>query len=274
MMRFNIVTIQHGIHSQAFAELSRLLVATFATLGMECSTDEHLRYTSWNVILGYNLISDPNFLKGYRTIIYQLEQLSGPSMWRTPAAMDLLRSATVVWDYAQSNIEYMRTFDIEAELVLPTYHSDLATIRHDVEKDIDILFYGSLNDRRTGILDALKGKVRVVRMFGVYGQQRDDYIARAKIVLNIHFYESMIMEQVRLSYLLSNQVFVVSEVGADNPYENGLLTASYDRLVECCVEFLDMPLNRDLLAENGYTWMQHHPMAKELSGAIAALEML
>ena len=273
-MVFNVVTIQHGIHSQAFAELSRLLVATFATLGYECSTDEGLRFDSWNVILGYNLISDPDFVKGYRTIIYQLEQISGPSMWRTPAAMDLLRSATVVWDYAQSNIDYLRTLDIQADLVLPTYHDDLATIRHDVDKDIDILFYGSLNERRAAILDALRDKARVVRMFGVYGQQRDDYIARAKIVLNVHFYESCIMEQVRLSYLLSNQVFVVSEVGADDPYGSSLLKASYERLVECCLVLLQQPADRALLAANGHVWMRHHPMHKELSGAIAALLML
>ena len=46
-------------------------------------------------------------------------------------------------------------------------------------------------------------------LFGDYGEVRDRWIARSRVVLNIHFYDIKVAEQVRLSYLLNNGVLRV-----------------------------------------------------------------
>jgi hypothetical protein len=124
--------------------------------------------------------------------------------------------------------------------------------------DIDFLWYGSLNERRTQVLQKLHSmgfKVKI--LFGVYGQQRDAFIARSKIVLNIHFYESKVLEIVRISYLLANRRFVISESGNDpeieDPIRNGLVLANYENLVKECVKYLNDDAARNEIAEKGFS---------------------
>ena len=51
--------------------------------------------------------------------------------------------------------------------------------------------------------------------FNAYGGKRDALIARAKVVLNIHYYAAQVFEIVRVSYLLANSKAVVTEIGPD-----------------------------------------------------------
>jgi hypothetical protein len=54
--------------------------------------------------------------------------------------------------------------------------------------------------------------------YDVWGPARDELIARAKVVLNLHYYEAAIFEQVRVSYLLNNEALVISESSEFVPY--------------------------------------------------------
>jgi hypothetical protein len=54
---------------------------------------------------------------------------------------------------------------------------------------------------------------------GVYREERDRLIARAKVVLNMHYYDARVFEIVRVSYLLSNEKAVVAECGATTTIE-------------------------------------------------------
>src|SRR5580658_4511667 len=63
------------------------------------------------------------------------------------------------------------------------YVPELRRIQASKVQNIDVLFYGSLNERRSRILQALKDSgVKVHSAFGVYGKERDALIARSKIV--------------------------------------------------------------------------------------------
>jgi hypothetical protein len=125
-----------------------------------------------------------------------------------------------------------------------------------VEKDIDVLFYGSLNERRGAILDELRRLgVKVVSLFDVYGAERDEAIGRAKIVLNVHFYEAAIFESVRVSFLLANGACVLSEGDERDPdlepFLGGLAVEPYQGLVRRCLSLLGNETERDRLARAG-----------------------
>lgn len=73
----------------------------------------------------------------------------------------------------------------------------------------------------------------------VMGDERDQYIARAKVVLNMHrFQETKVFEIARVSYLLANRKAVVSEISSatvvDDDIRMAIASDSIDRLVDLC----------------------------------------
>jgi SAM-dependent methyltransferase len=173
-------------------------------------------------------------------ILYNFEQVSAESAWMKKDYLDALASHRC-WDYSRRNIDALKTLKPGADpRYVPVGYADcLRRIEPAAVQDIDVLFYGSVNERRRRILDALKESgLRVVELFGAYGKERDAAIARAKVVLNMHFYDSRILEAVRLSYLMSNAKAVVSECAEDTEvyphYRDGLALVSSDNLVEAC----------------------------------------
>ena len=100
------------------------------------------------------------------------------------------------------------------------------------DRDIDILFCGSLSNRRKAILDEMFYlNLKIVHLFGVYGKVRDDYVSRSKLLLNLHYHEFGSLEQVRIFYYLSNQCAVLSEKSDDNnenkDFENMIFLSDY-----------------------------------------------
>jgi hypothetical protein len=179
------------------------------------------------VVLGYNMqfkLSDfRRKHRGKRVIIYQLEQLAKGRRWWNPNAEKILRGADEVWDYSLENIKFLKEHGIEAKHV-PLLFSE--AVRHDigeVDKEYDILFYGSLNERRKGFIEVLSKKYKVKVLSGddsKFGKELIDIAKRSKIVLNIHYYEGdIVQEQARIFELLNNGVYVVSEKSPINYYE-------------------------------------------------------
>ena len=141
------------------------------------------------------------------------------------------------------NIAVLAEIGVKAALCGIGYMPSLTRIPSAPAKDIDVLFIGSVNPRRGQLLKQLQMQgVAVHVVFNLYGEERDALIARAKIVLNVHFYPAKLFEIVRVSYLLANKVCVVSETGQDGEVETlflgGVAFASYNGLVSACLTLL------------------------------------
>lgn len=188
-----------------------------------------------DIVLGANMLPP-----GYQGtgVLYNLEQ-RGSSWLESPAALDLLRRHEV-WDYSASNIAWLTERGVRAKHLPIGYARELTRIP-ERERDLDVLFYGVLNERRQRVLDGLRERgLSVCHCFGAYGAERDDLIARSRIVLNLHYYDARIFEIVRCSYLFANRACVVSEESEDVPPElrGSVHFAPYDRLVDECVRLL------------------------------------
>jgi hypothetical protein len=88
------------------------------------------------------------------------------------------------------------------------------------DKDIDILFYGSLNNRRLDILNKLKFKYNVY-YYNEYCNNKTlfNLIERSKIVLNILYYDhNIVYDYYRNSILLANNILLITE--SSNEYDN------------------------------------------------------
>ena len=122
-----------------------------------------------------------------------------------------LKQADEVWDYDEQNIEVLKLIRPDVKLHVLKPYKDWS-IYKPVAKDIDILFYGSMNEHRTKILNELKKKYKVVILNSWDGRVIDNHIMRSKVLLNLHFYyESSMQEQARMIRWIGAPCRIVSE---------------------------------------------------------------
>ncbi len=264
---FNIVLIQPPgyVHAMAFHETALLLQYSLQSLGFPVDYQiNEMRNDATNIVLGYQILNDASQIPECDFIIYQLEQLSDREGWFRPELLEFFRRASSVWDYSAENIAFLAERGVENTKHLPLGFHDRLQVVPLREPDIDVLFYGCINERRKLILDELAKDYSVHVLFGCYGPERDEFIARSKVVLNIHFYEAQIMEQPRLSYLLNNRRFVLSEASSVNPYQGFFPIASYEDLIESCRYWIEHPIEREQAAQSGYEAFRRCPMIENI----------
>lgn len=273
-----IVTPDNYVHSHTFDEVALALQGAFSELGGTAPIVTQLNQFAGRapIIYGANLL--PPEILGYLpadSIVVNLEQVSPESTWLNPRYMTIL-SRLPVLDYSPRNRANLAIKGIPHANVLEIgYHDALTRVPQAKEKDIDVLFYGSMNERRARVLNELvQAGVKVVHLFGVYGRERDVAIGRSKMVINLHHYDSGIFEIVRVSYLLANRVCVLTEGDIEDPdlgpFIGGLAIEPYSRLVERCRALLAAPQEREMLAERGFEIMKSRRQADMLQKAVAA----
>lgn len=276
MSRFQITLIrpQGYLHTDAFREIAETLEFGLRSLGHAAQIQENSFNTgSTNIVLGAHLLSpEQGRMVPPGSIIYNLEQLGGSNL--VPAYYELACQHQI-WDYNLANIEKWQTMQpANLPVHVPIgYAPQLCRIRNSERQDIDVFFYGSLNQRRNHVIKSLKDAgVKVHTVFGVYGKERDALIARSRIVLNTHFYESKLFEIVRVSYLLANSKAVVSECSSPDEIEEdlreGLLAVPYDALVQGCMDLLGDGEKRRRLELEGFKRFSQRSEAAILEAAL------
>ncbi len=137
------------------------------------------------------------------SIIYQTENV--PTQVADPRAM---WPDHEIWDISASNAA-----KYGAKHVPIGYHPSMERFKRADVLDIDVVFSGAINDRRAKVLNELQARgLRVVVVpVRTYGRQRDALLARAKLALNMLFYEDGIFPALRVAHLVANHVPVLSE---------------------------------------------------------------
>ena len=134
-------------------------------------------------------------------------------------------------------------------------YADHWRLQMEEAKDIDILFYGMMNDRREKIFKKIE---EVAKITIVEGYDVMKYVMRAKIVLSVHYYHNHINDMARVAPLLSNKAFVLAEKGRDEWYNNGgLFTETETGLPKSVKHFLGHPLERIKWQDKGYEWVKN-----------------
>jgi hypothetical protein len=277
-MRFAVTVISplDYSHSQAFTDVALALHGSLQDLGHDSLLSTRLDNRGRrHLIFGANLLPRYPMPVPPDAVVINLEQVSADSVWMTPAYVEILRRCTV-WDYSGANIARLGRLGVQAALLPIGYHPQLSRITLGPSPDIDVLFYGSVSDRRRTLLLALDDAgVRLHVAFNVYGRERDALIARSKLVLNLHHYSAQVFELARVSYLLANRVCVVSERGQDDaleqPFESAVKFATYDGLVAACLALLADPAARLALAQRGFEYFSGCNSASALAQRLAEL---
>lgn len=225
------------------------------------------------IVVGYNegktIFEIKEQYPNHKIIIYQLEQLYDyQSLWfnpestsqmvlnRTKHIKNWLDNIDEIWDYDIDNIEFLNSLGYSNIKHLPLEICDVVKFENNQRfKEYDIVFFGAINKKRYDILSLLDKKYNLLVICNqtylekngfkfkncisfCYGQKLYNHIFKAKIAINLHYYDTNIQEQVRLFELLSNNISVLSEKSK----RNYLNVEEFNSIEELC-NMIDEKLN-------------------------------
>ena len=280
----NIVTIvpQGNPHSAAFDDLASGFESAFRSLGSTVEKrNNSLGQSGVNLLLGAHLIGSQELADRIpsNTIVVNLEQISGFDVRGRPIYLGLLKRLAV-WDYSMRNIVELRRMTQNPNIrhFSVGYVPEMTRNFSVSAQPVDVLFYGSINERRAAVLKGLADAgLKVKHLFSVYGEERDRAIAEAKVLLNMHFYEDSIHEIIRTSYLLANSKAVVSECGPktemDDDLRQAMIAVPYADLISNCVALVRDEARRQALEGRAFEIFARRDQAKILRDTIAATDL-
>ena len=169
------------------------------------------------IICGAHDFSKYNELSSLRAhfdkiIVFNQEPLTATQrQFMHPRYKNWIKEADEVWDYDEKNIGYLQKIRSDVKLHVLKPFKDWSK-RQVPEKDIDILFYGAMNEHRATVLNELRKRYNVVVIGNVFGDALDEFILRSKVLLNIHyFYECAMQEQARMIRWIGAPCRIISE---------------------------------------------------------------
>lgn len=205
------------VHSLGFLDQARFFRHQFRRMGADVSLAKNrLRHDAVNFVFGAHLGFDAAQRERYSCVFVNLEQLGQGGAAVSSDYLKLLAGSAVVDYHADNVAAYQQPAD-EVPIVSFAHAPYLAAAPCDAAalaaRPIDLLFIGSMNERRRELIARIEASGRQVSLFDgpVYGPERDALIAQAKAVLNLHFYPTARFEQARAFQCLSLGTPLISE---------------------------------------------------------------
>ena len=248
-----------NIYAQAYAELSETTFYGLQQLGCSCKRITNARDASgMTIVVGaHNWTDDEISHLSSDTIIYNTEHMGWIEQFGT-IYLTILKKYEV-WDYRRDTAAALSDLlGKEVKLVPFGFVPQLSRIEKSGVEEIDVLFYGAPNPRRLKILDELSSRgLRVHYVSDVFGTDRDDLIARSKVILNVHFYLPGVFESLRVCYALANRKAVVTECNPGEILEDdlrpGLVAVPFEGLVEACEQLVRDTARRRAIEEKAFS---------------------
>jgi len=124
----------------------------------------------------------------------------------------------------------------------------------NIKKDIDVLFVGSITNRRREILDNLKKDFNLYEA-RAYGMEMTKLFNRAKIVLNIHAEDYLDTENRIYEALGCSSFIIKKKLSSENPFKTGvhlIESQNLDEMKDQIVHFLHNEDERKKISDEGY----------------------
>jgi len=166
------------------------------------------------------------------SIIFNMEQISSSSALVSEEYQQLISEYRVL-DYSQHNVAALlaRFPNMRCQefplLPKPLFAGDFAVDWAPAEPRPDVAFWGVLNDRRKALLHTLQLQGRSVQLVSRnYGKNLSAAIARTRLCLNVHYYDSAIFELARCLRPLAMGMPIVPKCRACRAWSTGGKAAS------------------------------------------------
>lgn len=155
-----------------------------------------------------------------RYIAFQMEQ-SVSSRWFNKKYLHTLEHSIAIADYSLKNIRFLQENGLSYKQIffIPISNVSNFSERFDLkseEPEYDVVFYGDINNaRRKAFLDVIGKKFKLLIVSEVFGEALYQQLKRAKVVVNIHYYDNALLETTRIFESLSLGLHVISEESSD-----------------------------------------------------------
>ena len=243
--RIDVLAVNHT------AYVARLLQGFLQSAGLESQV--HLGEPEEYEDIPYIIICPQNFRHFPLVYIaFQMEQTINPR-WLTDEYFEILHNAYAVFDYSLINIDY---FSFDSVISSKMYYLPIDALEQLPQenetsggKEYDVLFYGDPSAaRRKEYLSKIEEKFDFYILSEKFGNELYEEMRKAKIIINIHYYENALLETTRLYETLSVcDCIVISERSGD-PEEEARL--------EGIVDFVDVGDVEAMLDRIDY-WLSH-----------------
>ncbi len=207
------------------------------------------------------------------TIVFNTEMVV-PSSPFVDAMLPFVR-AFETWDYSAANVRAWTALGAgeRVRLVRPAYLPTFTTVDLDAPRDVDVLFYGWPSPRRDRAIGALREAGLDVRtLFNVHGVELRQWIARSRIIVNVHHREDAVFEFARMSTALANRRCFVTEAGGEEDVDPailpGFVSGTVDELPGLCRDLIDDPARRESIARTGFERYTATDFSRELAGVL------
>ncbi len=235
---------------------------------------------------------DPGSFAPADAILFNTEQTGarGADPKRIFDAVKTWRSR-LSWDYSETNAAILRKMGCRTVYCPVGYIESMTRIDPlpPEKEDIDVMFSGSVEspqrllglakagikalDRGRILSDLRRAGLKVEHVFGVYENDLDPFVRRAKVVLNLHYYEGAVFEIFRCSHLLANKKCVVTESGGCDPALEDFAKRSMvytDRvgIVEECLRLVRDVDARRAQAERGFAEFKKTSLVENVRRAL------
>jgi hypothetical protein len=167
-------------------------------------------------------------------VAFQMEQSINPR-WFTAEYFAILGRAIAIFDYSLTNIDFLLQHGVPYQKLFympissyDRYAEHLSHTGYNLqpvkdEQPIDVLFYGDPKcERRQNYLQQLSQRFNVYIASEVFGEDLTRLLQRAKLIVNIHYYEDALLETTRLYETLSLGTPIVSETSSDIQHHDNL----------------------------------------------------
>lgn len=223
-----------------------------------------------NVVFGAHLKMPEQIQYPKETVIFNTEQLTSNSSFVDQDYLKLL-DTHYVWDYSQSNLSALH-HDHKSEFPF-TYVPELERLTSPETKKFDLVFYGSMNARRQSILEALAARgVKINVVNGLFAADRDAIMMQGRALLNLHYYDSQVFQQIRCFYPLINGIPVISENfplnSAPKIYQDAILTPGEEDFVDYTVELLRDQERCENASKKAITAFKTYDCTDQLEGIV------
>lgn len=219
------------------------------------------------IILGANACINVEMKIPKNSIVVNFEQLFENASWATGPYMKILKE-NQVWDYDIDNVKWLRNKGCNNIKTLTYGFSPTMIYDENIDgkEDIDVLFFGSITQRRWKILKYLKNALpphlNFQHIYGIWGKHRDDIVRRSKIIINIHAFENHSrFEMTRISYLLSNKKAVISEPSdVEGSWKNIIDFVDYKNMPTLIMDRLRDVVSLKKRGDEGFKFIKNIPV--------------
>jgi len=204
------------------------------------------------LFIGFTHIKYNNLLKNIPKKKYgliQIEQLNQTLYYYQTISQDnirLITDAVFTIDYSFSNLQFyphcvknkIRYFDI-FNIINYSYKNYITSILSK-NKDIDVVFIGTINTRRRYIIDNLNIRLHtsILEVANIFGDKLVELLQRTRIVINLHYYNNSILEIFRLFDILQNSTCNIISEKPDLPCEQYLISKHFSKV--CFIDTIDI----------------------------------